>query len=201
MVSPSHWCYWCYLLQSLEEDVVPWKLTFESQPRSPTALCICVLCELEPLSNHEEQLSCPASWCTHGSAAVSSLLWHQMAVSIPRSAAISLFRPLPIFTLLTVKQCQKGWHHEHTRYFVALCCTFQCFMKRRVGGSSEMGPNIPRVAPDQGRSCVFCTCASDEGDSWLVGSSSGCDQKTLYFINFNVATVKGDGTRISVPTS
>ncbi len=98
-----HWHYWCYLSQGLEEEAVPWELTFESEPRSPTAVCIRVLCEAEPLSNHEEQLSCPASWCAHGSAAVSGLLRHQMAVSILSSAAVSFFRPFAAFTLLYVQ--------------------------------------------------------------------------------------------------
>ena len=43
---------------------------------------------------HEEQLSCPASQCAHSSAAVSSLLGHQMAVSILTIATSSFLPPL-----------------------------------------------------------------------------------------------------------
>lgn len=102
----------------------------------------------------------------------------------------------PSFHRFTFKQCQKGWRHEAARYCVALCCMFQCFMKWRAPGSLRKGPNIPQVAPDQGRGCVFCTCVSDEGDRRLAGSSSGYERKPLCFINFNAASAKWDGIRI-----
>lgn len=58
----------------------------------------------------------------------------------------------------------------------------------------KQAPNIPQVAPDRGRGCVFCACVSDEGDSRLAGSSFG-------FINFIAASVKEHGVHISVPRS
>lgn len=58
-------------------------------------------------------------------------------------------------------------------------------------GSFEMGPqHSSSCSWSDERGCVFCTCASDEGDSRLAGSSSGYERKPLCFINFNAASVK-----------
>lgn len=73
-----------------------WPLSLSQE--APTACWICVLCELEPLSNHEEQLSCSASWCAHCSAAVSGLLRHQMAVSTLSQAFPHLYAALQRLT-------------------------------------------------------------------------------------------------------
>lgn len=164
MARPCHLCYLCYSLQGLEEEAVLWELTSESEPRDPTALCIRVLCEVEPLSNHEEQLSCPASWCAHGSAAVSGLLRHQMAVSILRGAAIAFFRPVTIFYATLPSDNVKTDGVLKLHGIVRLWG----FVEWRARGSFEKGPSIPRVAPDRGRGRVFSTRVSDEGDNRLV---------------------------------
>lgn len=173
----SHCCYLYYLLQALEEEAVPWQWTFEFKPRNPTALCICVLCELESLSNHEEQLSCPASWCAHCSAVVSGLLWHQMAVSILTRAAISFFRPFTIFTLpytQTMSNPMMSW-----RYTI-LCGSFL----HVVVFYGVEGPWQFWNGPQHSSCCMFCTCASHERDNTLVGCSSGYEAKPLCFIDF-----------------
>lgn len=77
-------------------------------------------------------------------------------------------------------------------WLFAACLLDVCFMEWRARGSFEKGPNIPGVASDEGRGCVLGTCVSDEGDRRLAGSSSGYEGKPLCFINFNVASVKGD---------
>lgn len=100
------------------------------------------------------------------------------------------------------------WRHLYiqtmSQQMLSLRCMILCgslllhvsgvFLALRANGSLEMGPNIPQVVPDQGEDCVLCTCVSDEGDGRLDGSSSDYGRKPLCFINFNAASVKGDGT-------
>lgn len=152
---------------------MPWALTFESEPRSPPALCICVLSELEPLSNHEEQLSCPASWCAHSSAAVSGLLQHQMAVSILRSAAISFFRQVTIFPLLYVRKMSQQM--SSCRHTILRGSLLHASVFWGLQGPSQLwnGPQHSSSYPDQGEGSVLRICVCDEGDSRLAGSSSG----------------------------
>lgn len=77
-----------------------------------------------------------------------------------------------------------------------LCCVFVGWVcvcvEWRDRGSFEKGPNIPQVSSDEGRGCVLGICVSDEGDRRLAGSASGYEGNLLCFINFNVASVKGD---------
>lgn len=120
------------------------------------------LSELQPLSSHEEQLPRPASRCAHRSAAVSGLLWHQMAVSILGIAAISFFRQVtfPLLCIRTMPPHMTAWK---------ICVALQLYVSVSAGalGSSKMGPNIP-----PGQTSVLGTCGSDEGHSRLTSSSS-----------------------------
>ena len=107
-------------------------------PDTPTALCIRVLWEL---SNHEEQLSRPASWCAHGSAAVSGLLRHQMAVSILGGGG----SPPSLHCLTSHSNAVENQATSRRRaaLFAARCSVL---WERRARDSLEKGPSIPRVA-------------------------------------------------------
>lgn len=111
----------------------------------------CVLRKPELLSNHEGQLSCPASWCDRGSDAVSGLLWHQMAVSILSFCGVVLpFLHNALHSRSVKTDDIMKIHHT------ALCCI--CFIEGRAHGSFEMGPSIPAVVSDEGGGCVLCPC-------------------------------------------
>lgn len=144
-------------------------------------------CEVQPLSNHEEQLSCPASWCTHSSAAVSGLLWHQMAVSVLRSDAMSFFRLFSILTLLYIQQ-RTPWR----------CVLSRGAVFYGVGRPWQLW-NFPQHSSGCSR-CV-CVCVSDEGDNRLAGISSSYEWKLFWFINSNAASAAGGRACISVPRS
>lgn len=144
----TYYCVFC-AFQGLS---VQWEETnFKYHPRSQQSF---VLCELKPLSNHEEQLSCHSFWRVHCPAAVSGLLRHQMAVSI--------LIPLPSFTAF----CFQTLSCELTslRYTI-LCeylqCVSLCFIKRCVHGSFEKGPQLSSSWSREDcvhieRICVLC---------------------------------------------
>ena len=180
-----HWYYLCCLSQGWEEEAVPWELTSDSEPRSPPApffLSSCIPVWTGGAAvHHEEQLSRPACRRARGSAAVSGLLRHQMAVSILRRSvrvcSSSLLRPF--FTIFTSKLSK----NMTSQRYAILCRSFPaCFIERRAPWQLWNGaPNIPRV--DRERGDVCCTCVSDGGDRQWTGARKPFDCKKETFFS------------------
>lgn len=98
-----------WFIPGFRGGALPWELTSAFEPNSPLYSC--------PVwtgatVHHEERRSRPASWCAHSPAAVSSLLGHQMAVSILRGAAISFCKSC----LLRFPCVARLWRKDATWY-------------------------------------------------------------------------------------
>jgi len=131
------------------------------------------VCELEPPSHHEEQLPCPASWCAHSSAAVSGLLWHQMAVSILRRGAVSLFEGLRVQT--ASKRATSPRYEDIVRASAGFRVPWRA---QGPAAALKQAPAFPELLLIKGEAIAFCTCVSDEGDSRLARGFLELSRKT-----------------------
>lgn len=127
------------------------------------SFAFCVLRKPELLSNHEGQLSCPASWCDRGSDAVSGLLWHQMAVSILsfRGVVLPFLHNAVLSRSVKTDDIMKIHH-------TALCCMFH-----RGEGSWQLwnGPQHSCSVSDGGGGGTLSMCGDECSSVWNYASN------------------------------